>query len=74
MIKIIVKTVLWATLLVSSLLTAQNFQGIAEYETKTIFEGKIILGGDADPVMQIQIEESMKSVFEKKYQLMFNKT
>jgi GLPGLI family protein len=72
MIKIIVKTVLWATLLVSSLLTAQNFQGIAEYETKTIFEGKITLGGDADPVMQKQIEESMKSAFEKKYQLMFN--
>lgn len=74
MIKIIVKTVLWATLLVSSLLTAQNFQGIAEYETKTIFEGKITLGGDADPVMQKQIEESMKSAFEKKYQLMFNNT
>lgn len=74
MIKIIVKIVLWTTLLISSLLTAQNFQGIATYETKTIFEGSIELGGDTDPVMKKQIEESLKSAFEKKYQLMFNTT
>jgi GLPGLI family protein len=72
MIKIIVKIVLWTTLLVSSWLSAQNFQGIATYETKTIFEGTIKMGGDTDPVMQKKIEESLKSAFEKKYILMFN--
>lgn len=72
MIKVIIKIVLWATLLVTTFLNAQNFQGVAEYETKTIFEGKISLGGDADPVMQKKIEESMKKAFEKKYILTFN--
>lgn len=71
MIKIIIKIILWATLLISSLLQAQNFQGIAEYETKTVFDGKIELG-DADPAMQKLLEESMKTAFEKKYILTFN--
>ena len=63
-------------LMVSGLLNAQNFQGMAVYESKTStsdmtsnFRGN----REITPEMQKQIEERMKAMFEKTFVLTFDK-
>lgn len=56
-------------------LSAQNFQGIAVYESKTSseeFDKQIQNNADLPPEMQQMIKERMKQVFEKTYTLNFN--
>lgn len=56
-------------------LSAQNFQGIAVYESKTSteeFNKQIQNNADIPPEMQQMIKERMKQVFEKTYTLNFN--
>mgnify|MGYP003447506835 CR=1 FL=1 len=64
-------------LMVSGFINAQNFQGMAVYESKTstsdFMKG---MGGNREitPEMQKQIEERMKKMFEKTFILNFDKT
>jgi len=56
-------------------LSAQNFQGIAVYESKTSteeFDKQIQNNTDVPPEMQQMIKERMRQVFEKTYTLNFN--
>lgn len=56
-------------------LSAQNFQGIAVYESKTSteeFDKQIQNNADVPPEMQQMIKDRMKQVFEKTYTLNFN--
>jgi len=63
--------------MISGLLNAQNFQGMAVYESKTstadFMKG---MGGNREitPEMQKQIEERMKKMFEKTFILNFDKS
>jgi GLPGLI family protein len=73
MINFLVKTVFYCALFfISVFVHAQGFQGEAVYQTKTMFKGKIEIGGDQDPALQKILEESMKKAFEKKFILTFN--
>ena len=63
-------------LMVSGFINAQNFQGMAVYESKTStsdmtsnFRGN----REITPEMQKQIEERMKAMFEKTFVLTFDK-
>ncbi|MFM2266287.1 MAG: hypothetical protein RLZ77_1707 [Bacteroidota bacterium] len=60
-----------------SLGIAQDFQGMAVYESKTStadFKARIQGNKDMTPDMQKMIEDRMKSMFEKTYQLFFSRT
>lgn len=71
------KIIIASVLLISGLLQAQNFQGMAVYESKTstadFMKG---MGGNREitPEMQKQIQERMKKMFEKTFLLNFDKT
>lgn len=72
------KNLLIASLLMfSGLMNAQNFQGMAVYESKTSTSDFMkSMGGNRDitPEMQKNIEERMKKMFEKTFILNFDKT
>jgi GLPGLI family protein len=60
-----------------SLGIAQDFQGMAVYESKTStadFKARMQGNKDMTPDMQKMIEDRMKSMFEKTYQLFFSRT
>ena len=71
------KIIIASIFMISGLLNAQNFQGMAVYESKTstsdFMKG---MGGNREitPEMQKQIEERMKKMFEKTFILNFDKT
>ena len=72
------KKILIASLMMfSGFINAQDFQGMAVYESKTstadFMKG---MGGNRDitPEMQKNIEERMKKMFEKTFILNFNKS
>ncbi|MBO6497603.1 MAG: GLPGLI family protein [Roseivirga sp.] len=52
--------------------TAQNFQGIATYQSSRKMNGFSIKSDQMTPAMQAQIEEQMKKQFQKEYELKFN--
>lgn len=71
------KIVYVSFLVVSGFINAQNFQGVAVYESKTStsditsnFRGN----REITPEMQKQIEQNMKAMFEKTFVLTFDKT
>ena len=72
------KKLLFASiLLISSFVNAQDFQGVAVYESKTStseFMKGMSGNREITPEMQKQIEERMKKMFEKTFILNFNKT
>lgn len=72
------KNLLIASLMMfSGLMNAQNFQGMAVYESKTSTADFMkSMGGNRDitPEMQKNIEERMKKMFEKTFILNFDKT
>mgnify|MGYP001346847490 FL=1 len=51
--------------------TAQNFQGIATYQSSRKMNGFSIKSDQMTPAMQAQIEEQMKKQFQKEYELKF---
>ena len=53
---------------------AQDFQGIAEYESKTSFDLSVSEDGQAVPEMDEQLKIDLAKAFEKKYILRFDKT
>ncbi|MBU3681003.1 MAG: GLPGLI family protein [Flavobacterium sp.] len=56
---------------------AQDFQGMAVYESKTStadFKARMQFNKDMTPDMQKMIEDRMKSMFEKTYHLFFSRT
>jgi GLPGLI family protein len=70
------KIIIASILMISGFLNAQNFQGMAVYESKTStsdmtsnFRGN----REITPEMQKQIEERMKAMFEKTFVLTFDK-
>lgn len=52
--------------------TAQNFQGIATYQSSRSMEGFSFKGEGMTPAMESQIMEQMKKQFQKEYELKFN--
>lgn len=71
------KIIIALVFMISSLLSAQNFQGMAVYESKTStsdmtsnFRGN----REITPEMQKQIEQNMKAMFEKTFVLTFDKS
>ncbi|NVK86028.1 MAG: GLPGLI family protein [Cytophagia bacterium] len=52
--------------------TAQNFQGIATYQSSRSMEGFSFKGEGMSPAMESQIMEQMKKQFQKEYELKFN--
>ncbi|KIX20805.1 hypothetical protein SY27_13070 [Flavobacterium sp. 316] len=71
------KIIITSLLLVSMFSNAQNFQGVAVYESKTsTAEMMKNFGGNREitPEMQKNIEERMKRMFEKTFILNFDKT
>ena len=59
--------------LATSLLTAQEFNGIATYKTaaKVSFE---MDGPNANDAMQAEMQAAMQKAFQKEFELKFNKT
>lgn len=53
-------------------LAAQNFQGIATYQSSRKMEGFSFEGEGMSPAMAKQITEQMKKQFQKEYELKFN--
>ncbi len=75
MIKFITSLVLFIVVTTASL--AQDFQGMAVYESKTStadFKSRMEGNKDITPEMQKMIEERMKKAFEKTFILNFDKT
>lgn len=71
------KIIFTSIVLLSGFLQAQNFQGIAVYESKTStsdFTKGFSGNRDITPEMQKQIEERMKKMFEKTFILNFDKS
>ena len=71
------KIIIASILMISGIIQAQNFQGMAVYESKTStaeFAKGLSGNKDITPEMQKQIEERMKSMFEKTFILIFDKT
>lgn len=71
------KIILASILMLSGLIQAQEFQGMAVYESKTSTADitKAFSGNrDITPEMQKQIEERMRKMFEKTFILNFDKT
>jgi len=68
---------LWCSallILISTTISAQDFQGQAIYQTKTSVDMDSWGGGQMTEQRKKQIAERMKSMLEKKYVLNFNKT
>ena len=71
------KIILASILMLSGLIQAQEFQGMAVYESKTStadFTKSFSGNRDITPEMQKQIEERMRKMFEKTFILNFDKT
>jgi GLPGLI family protein len=71
------KIIIASILMVSGLVNAQNFQGMAVYESKTSpadFMKGMSGNRDMTPEMQKQIEERMKKMFERTFVLNFDKS
>ena len=71
------KIIIASIIMISGALNAQNFQGMAVYESKTStaeFTKGMSGNKDISPEMQKQIEERMKKMFEKTFVLNFDKT
>jgi GLPGLI family protein len=72
--KIIIKLTVVASLMATSILKAQNFQGQAYYESKTSLSDNFkIEGSGINDEMKKQMEEQMRKSLEKTYVLTFNK-
>lgn len=64
-----------AAMLISFFVSAQDFQGIAVYESKTTFkEVKTETNGKANPEMDKEIRERISKAMEKTYTLHFDKS
>ncbi|RKS26822.1 GLPGLI family protein [Flavobacterium endophyticum] len=75
MIKSTVTLAFMVTVFSASLMKAQDFQGQATYESKTIIKDDIKIDGpNMTPDMKAMFAEKMKKAFEKTYVLNFNKT
>lgn len=75
MIKSTVALAFMVTVFSASLMKAQDFQGQATYESKTIIKDDIKIDGpNMTPDMKAMFAEKMKKAFEKTYVLNFNKT
>jgi len=75
MIKSTVTLAFMVTVFSASLMKAQDFQGQATYESKTIIKDDIKIDGpNMTPDMKAMFAEKMKKAFEKTYMLNFNKT
>ena len=61
-------------LLISNTIFAQDFQGVATYQSKTTVDFDGFGGRQMSEEQKKQIEERMKSMFEKTYKLTFNKS
>lgn len=73
MLNILLKSIVFVFLLMQTILSAQNFQGSAVYQTKTKVEMDLAASGiPADRIKRI--EEMMKNQMEKTYILTFDKT
>ena len=71
------KIIIASIFMISGLLNAQNFQGMAVYESKTStadFMKGMSTNREMTPEMQKQIEERMKKMFERTFILNFDKT
>ncbi len=71
------KIIIASILMISGLIKAQDFQGMAVYESKTStaeFAKGFSGNKDITPEMQKQIEERMKKMFEKTFILNFDKS
>ena len=71
------KIIIASILMISGIIQAQNFQGMAVYESKTStaeFAKGLRGNKDITPEMQKQIEERMKKMFEKTFILNFDKS
>jgi GLPGLI family protein len=72
------KCLIAVTSLIGSFMFAQDFQGIAVYESKTTFDfskAETKTDGDAmSPEMEAQLQEQLKKAMEKTYTLKFDKT
>ena len=71
------KIVIASLLLICGFAKAQNFQGMAVYESKTStaeFTKGFSGNKDITPEMQKQIEERMRKMFEKTFVLNFDKS
>ena len=71
------KIIIASILMISGFIQAQNFQGMAVYESKTStadFMKGMQGNKDITPEMQKQIEERMKKMFEKTFILNFDKS
>ena len=69
------KFIIASVFMVSGLVNAQNFQGMAVYESKTStadFMKGMSGNRDMTPEMQKQIEERMKKMFERTFVLNFD--
>ncbi|WP_420388081.1 GLPGLI family protein [Roseivirga sp.] len=55
-------------------INAQNFQGIATYQSSRKMDGFSFKGEGMTPAMEQQIQEQMKKQFQKEYELKFNLT
>ena len=53
-------------------LAAQNFQGVATYQSSRKMDGFSFKGEGMTPAMEAQIAEQMKKQFQKEYELKFN--
>lgn len=60
-------------LLIGNTIFAQDFQGVATYQSKTTVDFDDFGGRQMSEEQKKQIEERMKSMFEKTYKLNFNK-
>lgn len=61
-------------LLIGNTIFAQDFQGVATYQSKTSVDLDGFGGGQMSEEQKKQIAERMKSMFEKTYKLTFNKS
>jgi len=71
------KIIIASIFMISGLVNAQNFQGMAVYESKTStadFMKGMSTNREMTPEMQKQIEERMKKMFERTFILNFDKT
>lgn len=60
--------------LITNTIFAQDFQGVATYQSKTTVDFNGFGGRQMSEEQKKQIEERMKSMFEKAYKLSFNKS
>lgn len=75
MIKSTVTLALMVMVFSTNQMKAQDFQGQATYESKTIIKDEVKIDGpNMTPDMKAMLEEKMKKAFEKSYVLNFNKT